>query len=168
MAHTPDSSKEQKDAPTAWARFYDMIGYVGGAILAVMAFAVFIQVVLRFLGRTGIDGLEEVPRFLFVWLVMLGAASAMWRDEHTVLDYFLNLFPSRLRTAVLVLTNAVGVIFFLYMIKLSFILVPNAQFQTSAGLNLPLGYVFAAVPVGSALIILPLLRNIYRALKSNG
>ena len=39
-------------------------------------------------------------------------------------------------------------------------LVPNAQLQTSAGLGLPLGWVYAAVPVGSALIILPMLRQI--------
>ena len=39
-----------------------------------MSGAVFLQVVLRFLGLTGIDGLEEVPRYLFVWLVMIGAA----------------------------------------------------------------------------------------------
>ena len=50
----------------------------------------FLQVVLRYLGLTGIDGLDEVPRYLFVWLVMLGAAAAMWRHEHTVLDYFVN------------------------------------------------------------------------------
>ena len=49
---------------------------------------------LRFLGLTGIDGLEEVPRYLFVWLVMIGAASAMQRGQHTVLDYFVNLLGS--------------------------------------------------------------------------
>ena len=48
-----------------------------------MTAAVFLQVVLRFIGWTGIDGLEEVPRYLFVWLVMLGAAAAMYRGEHT-------------------------------------------------------------------------------------
>ena len=52
------------------------------------------------------------------------------------------------------------------MIKLSLVLVPNAQLQTSAGLELPLGYVFAAIPVGAALLILPMLRNLYRALGS--
>ena len=60
-----------------WKRAYDALGHVGGLILAVMAAAVFLQVVLRFLGRAGIDGLEEVPRYLFVWLVMIGAAAAM-------------------------------------------------------------------------------------------
>jgi TRAP-type C4-dicarboxylate transport system permease small subunit len=144
---------------------YDVLGHVGGLILAVMAGAVCLQVALRYVGR-GIDGLDEVPRYLFVWLVMIGAAAAMQRGEHTVLDYFVNRLRPRARALVLVLTGAVGIGLFAYMIKLSLVLVPNAQLQTSAGLELPLGYVYAAIPVGAALIILPMLRNTYRALKS--
>src|SRR5262245_368740 len=129
-----------------------------------MAGAVFVQVVLRFLGRTGIDGLDEVPRYLFVWLVMIGAASAMQRGQHTVLDYFVNLLGPRARALLLILINAVGIALFVYLIKLSLVLVPNAQLQTSAGLGLPLGWVFAALPIGAALIIPPMLRNILAAL----
>jgi TRAP-type transport system small permease protein len=146
-------------------RPYDVLGHLGGLLLAVMAGAVFLQVVLRFLGRVGIDGLDEVPRYLFVWLVMIGAAAAMQRGEHTVLDYFVNRLGQRRRALVLALTNAVGIILFLYLIKLSLVLVPNAQLQISPGLELPLGYVYAAIPVGSALIIVPMLRNLTRALR---
>jgi TRAP-type transport system small permease protein len=149
-----------------WAGAYNALGHIGGLILAVMAGAVFLQVVMRYLGLTGIDGLEEVPRFLFIWLVMIGAASAMQRGQHTVLDYFINLLTPRARALVLMLTNAVGVALFLYLIKLSLVLVPNAQLQTSAGLGLPLGWVYVAVPIGSALIILPMLRNILAAVRS--
>jgi TRAP-type transport system small permease protein len=159
------------DAPArgggkVWAGAYEALGHLGGLILAIMAGAVFLQVVMRFLGWTGIDGLDEVPRYLFVWLVMIGAAAAMYRGQHTVLDYFINLLDPRLRVGVLVLTNAVGIILFLYLINLSFVLVPNAQFQTSPGLGLPLGWVYAAVPIGAALIILPMLRNIFIAVRS--
>jgi TRAP-type C4-dicarboxylate transport system permease small subunit len=146
-----------------WTRAYNVLGHVGGLILAVMAGAVFVQVVLRLLGRSGIDGLDEVPRYLFVWLVMIGAASAMQRGQHTVLDYFVNLLGPRARALVLLLTNAVGIALFVYLIKLSLVLVPNAQLQTSAGLGLPLGWVFAAIPIGAALIILPMLRNVLAA-----
>lgn len=160
--HGPESTERP---PTVWALFYGALGHIGGLILAVMAGAVFLQVVLRFLGRTGIDGLEEVPRYLFVWLVMIGGAAAMWRNEHTILDYFLNLLRPRVRALIIVFTNAVSIILFAYLIKLSFTLVPNAQLQTSPGLQLPLGYVFAAIPIGSALIILPMLRNTFAALR---
>lgn len=149
-----------------WKSAYEALGYIGGLILAIMTASIFAQVVLRYLGRAGIDGLEEVPRYLFVWLVMIAAAAAMWRGEHTSLDYFVNLMGPRGRALVRIVTNAVGIGLFLYLLKSSFVLVPNAQLQTSAGLNLPLGYVFAAIPVGAVLIILPMLRNIFSALGS--
>ena len=156
----------QDRAGRAWTLAYDGLGHIGGLILAVMAGAVFVQVVLRYLGLTGIDGLEEVPRFLFIWLVMIGAASAMQRHQHTVLDYFVNLLSPRARALVVIFTNAVGIFLFLYLIKLSLVLVPNSQLQTSAGLGLPLGWVFVAVPIGSALIVLPMLRNILHESRS--
>ena len=147
-----------------WGRFYEGLGYLAGLILAVMAGAVFLQVVLRYLGWAGIDGLDEVPRYLFVWLVMLGAAAAMHRGEHTLLGYFRDRLGRRGRALAIITANAAGIALFAYLIKVSFVLVPNAHFQTSAGLGLPLSYVYVAVPVGAALIILPMARVLYFAL----
>jgi TRAP-type C4-dicarboxylate transport system permease small subunit len=137
------------------ARAYDGLGLLGGAILALMTLAVFVQVAMRFVGRA-FDGLDEVPRYLFVWLVMIGAAAAMHRGEHTMLEYFRDRLRPRGRALAGVVTHGVGILFFASLIRSSLVLVPNAQLQTSAGLELPLGYVYAAVPVGAALIILPM------------
>src|SRR6266545_1206572 len=101
MATDRDNGAGADRAAAAWKRTYDVLGYVGGLILAIMTGAVFLQVVLRYLGRVGIDGLDEVPRFLFVWLVMIGAAAAMHRGEHTTLDYFINLLGPRARALVI-------------------------------------------------------------------
>jgi TRAP-type C4-dicarboxylate transport system permease small subunit len=136
-------------------RVYDGLGHVGGIILGLMTLAVFVQVLMRFLGRA-VDGLDEVPRYLFVWLVMIGAAAAMHRGEHTLLEYFRDRLRPRTRALVGVITHGAGMLLFVSLIRSSLVLVPNAQLQTSAGLNLPLGYVYAAVPVGSALILLPM------------
>ncbi len=149
-------------APTggAWYLLYEGLGYLGGLILAIMAFAVFLQVVLRYIGWNPFDGLEEIPRYLFVWLVMIGAAAAMYRGEHTALHYFRDKLGARGRALAMAIVDVAGIAMFVTFIKLSFVLVPNAQFQTSAGLGLTLDYVYAAVPVGAAFIILPMLRNL--------
>jgi TRAP-type C4-dicarboxylate transport system permease small subunit len=75
--------------------------------------------------------------------------------------------PPGIRAAIYVLTNALGILFFAYMIWLSVALIPNAALQTSAGLGLTLDYVFMAMPVGAVLIIVPMLRNIYHALRGS-
>jgi TRAP-type C4-dicarboxylate transport system permease small subunit len=147
-------------------RFYEGLGRLGGLILAVMTLAVFVQVATRFTGRAAFDGLDEIPRYLFVWLVMIGAAAAMHRGEHTRLEYFEQRLSPRGQAALTVVTNGAGVLLFLSLIRTSFVLVPNAQFQTSAGLGLPLGYVYAAVPVGAVFIILPMVWRMLVALRA--
>jgi TRAP-type C4-dicarboxylate transport system permease small subunit len=137
---------------------------VGGVLLAVLTAAVFLQVVLRYAGR-GFEGLDEVPRYLFVWLVMIGAAAAMHRGEHTALHYFRDRLTPRGQAVCRIVTNGAAILLFGSMIKTSLVLVPNAQLQTSAGLGLPLGYVYAAVPVGAALILLPLAWHLVRAVR---
>ena len=141
----------------AWGRrLYDWLGYLGGALLALMTAAVFVQVILRYVFTVSVEGLDEVPRYLFVWLVMIGAAAAMQRGEHTALHYFRDLLSPRGRALCRIVTEGAGILLFLSLIKSSFVLVPNVQLQESAGLRLPLGYVYAAVPVGAALILLPM------------
>jgi len=56
--------------------FYDGLGLLGGLLLALMTVAVFVQVLLRYVFTYAIEGLDEVPRYLFVWLVMIGAAES--------------------------------------------------------------------------------------------
>jgi TRAP-type C4-dicarboxylate transport system permease small subunit len=145
-------------------RLYDGLGLLGGLLLAALAAAVFLQVMLRYLMRSGFEGIDEIPRYLFVWVVMVGAAAAMHRGEHTALEYFVNLLPPRGRAAARALSTAAGVVLLLFLIRTSFVLVPNAQLQSSPGLGLPLGYVFAAVPVGAALMLPPMLWHLAVAL----
>jgi TRAP-type C4-dicarboxylate transport system permease small subunit len=150
----------------AWGgRLYDGLGLLGGVVLAAMALAVFVQVLLRYVFTYALDGLDEVPRYLFVWLVMIGAAAAMHRGEHTALDYFQQRLAPRGRALAVAVTNGVGMLLFLSLIKTSFVLVPNSNLQSSAGLGLPLGYVYAAVPVGAALILLPMAWRFVAALR---
>jgi TRAP-type transport system small permease protein len=147
------------------ARFYGGLGVLAGVLMALLTLAVFLQVILRYVARSGIEGLDEAPRYLFVWLVMIGAAAAMYRGEHTSLEFFREKLTPRGRALATVVTEGVGILLFLSMIKVSLVLVPNSQLQSSAGLGLPLGYVYAAMPVGAVLIILPMAWRLVAALR---
>ena len=53
--------------------------------LAVMAIAVFINVVMRYGFGSGIAASEELSRLLFVWMVFIGATAAYPAGEHMAL-----------------------------------------------------------------------------------
>ena len=99
-----------------------------------MTGAVFLQVVLRFLGPAGIDGLEEVPRYP----VRLAGDDRRRRGHAPRRAHGARLFrqsarPARPRAGASSSPTPSASLLFLYLIKLSFVLVPNAQLQTSAG-----------------------------------
>jgi gluconokinase len=69
-------------AVTAQGAFQRISDIAMGACLAVMATAVFVNVVLRYGFGSGVAASEELSRLLFVWMVFIGATTAYPRGEH--------------------------------------------------------------------------------------
>jgi TRAP-type C4-dicarboxylate transport system permease small subunit len=65
------------------------------ACLAVMAVAVFINVVLRYGFGGGVAASEELSRLLFVWMVFIGATAAYPAGEHMAFTSLLGLLRQR-------------------------------------------------------------------------
>lgn len=65
---------------TSWLEHMAHIGM--GLCLAIMALAVFVNVVLRYGFGSGIAASEELSRLLFVWMVFIGATAAYPKGEH--------------------------------------------------------------------------------------
>ena len=63
--------------------------------LAVMAFAVFLNVVLRYGFGSGIAASEELSRLLFVWMVFIGATAAYPLGEHMAFTSLLRPLQSK-------------------------------------------------------------------------
>lgn len=60
--------------------------------LAVMALAVFVNVVLRYGFGSGLAASEELSRLLFVWLVCIGATAAYPQGEHMAFTVLIRRF----------------------------------------------------------------------------
>lgn len=76
--------------------------------LAVMALAVFVNVVLRYGFGSGIAASEELSRLLFVWMVFIGATAAYPLGEHMAFTSLLRPLRERgSRAALGVLTRLI-------------------------------------------------------------
>jgi len=84
--------------------------------LAIMVVLVFGNVVLRYAFNTGITMSEEVSRWLFVWLVFLGAIVALKEHAHLGSDMLVSRLPRAGKKICLVL----GQILMLYITWLIF------------------------------------------------
>jgi len=82
------------------------------ACLAVMATAVFVNVVLRYGFGSGVAASEELSRLLFVWMVFIGATAAYPKGEHMAFTGLLAALRNRPRAlaALTVLIRALVVL----------------------------------------------------------
>lgn len=122
-------------------------------IFGIMVFAIFYQIVLRAFSKTNVWS-EEITRYLFVWLSMLGSAVALRRGSHMQVDILIDLFPDKVKNAIEFLTNTLVIAFFLLIIIYGSNLVAMTYKQSSAGLGIPMSYPYLALPVGGALMLL--------------
>ena len=74
--------------------------------LALMVIMVFSNVVLRYVFNSGITSSEELSRFLFLWLIFIGAIVAMKENAHLGVDTLVARLPRSGKIACVLLSNA--------------------------------------------------------------
>jgi TRAP-type C4-dicarboxylate transport system permease small subunit len=126
------------------------------AILAAMAAMVFANVVLRFLTDHSILWVEEVSRYLMIWLTFLGAGLVLRYGGHIGVDTLQEALPRHaawIRAAIFVLLLS----FFATMLWLGARYSMVTWGQTTPVMQIPIGVVYLAMPIGFALLIVHLL-----------
>jgi TRAP-type C4-dicarboxylate transport system permease small subunit len=126
------------------------------AILAVMASMVFANVVLRFATDRSILWVEEASRYLMIWLTFIGMGIVLRYGAHVGIDALQERFPRgapAIRAAIFALLLA----FFAAMTWLGAGYAMRTWGQTTPVLQIPIGAVYLAMPIGFALTIVHLL-----------
>lgn len=125
-------------------------------ILAAMAMMVFANVALRFLTDESILWVEEVSRYLMIWLTFLGAGLVLRYGGHIGIDTLQDSFP-RQATAIRWLIFLLLLGFFGFMVWIGTRYATLTWGQTTPVMQIPVGVVYLAMPVGFALLIVHLL-----------
>lgn len=84
-------------------------GTVSAAIVA-MVMIVFLNALLRYAFRSGLTWSEEAARYLFVWVVFLGAIVATQERGHLAVDLFTSRFKGLGQRVVIMYTNLVFIV----------------------------------------------------------
>ncbi|MEM7317118.1 MAG: TRAP transporter small permease [Planctomycetota bacterium] len=107
---------------------------------------------------------EELARFLLIWVSMLGGALAFRRREHLGIDFLVGLMDSDVQGGMRMLKYGIvclgAIVVFLYG-GCRIVLDALAAQQTTPALGLKMGYVYSAVPLAGAFILLFALEDMF-------
>jgi TRAP-type C4-dicarboxylate transport system permease small subunit len=136
-------------------------------IVSVMTVVVFLQVVFRYaLGRPLVWS-EELARYLFVWLSILGAALSVQKGGHFGLDLFRRMMPERGKQYLGILVHLLMGVVVLVIFFQGITLVQMTRLQESPAMSISMAWAYASLPVGAGLMTVHLLTALLKDLVKN-
>lgn len=136
-------------------------------IVCVICFTVLFQVLSRFILKVPLSWTEELSRFALIWLTFIAASVALRGDGHFAIDvvsHHLTAKTKRIHEIAILVSMLIYLVLILYT---GLQLLPIAQMQESAALDVHMGYVYLSIPVGAALMIFNVLIKIGRLLNNS-
>ena len=133
---------------------------VAGSLLLAVFAVVLLQVIMRYLFERPNPWSEELSRFCFIWLSMIGASLALESQSHFTFDLAVTKLPYLLRIWVYRFSSSIVVAGTIGLIGLGFGLVHLVDGQRSAALDLPLSWVYLSVPVAGIFMLLHLVAGL--------
>ena len=148
--------------------FLDKLGRVDSALakgeawvlvglVTLMTIVVFLQVVFRYFLVRPLHWSEELARYLFVWISLLGATLSVHRRAHFGMDFFVKMLPERWRRGLTLLICLLMEVVVVVLLVEGTALVRKTADQLSPAMEIPMGWAYACLPVGAALMGLHLL-----------
>lgn len=126
-------------------------------LVSTLAFSVallFVQVVMRFIFENSLSWSEELARYMFIWQAWIAVGFATKHSKHINLDFAINMCSPKVKEILYWVAHIIWLAFALYMTYKAYqftsrIFVRNT---VSAAMEIKMGYVYLAVPVGCALM----------------
>lgn len=135
------------------------------AMIATMVILIFIQVVSREIVGSSFAWTEEVARYLMIWSTFLGASFAFQHGAHIGIEFFVSKLPTVFNKIFTVIAALCSSLFFYYMVTYGYEIVGRQMGQTSAALNIPMGYVYLVIPISGILMFINLVDVTIKSLK---
>jgi TRAP-type C4-dicarboxylate transport system permease small subunit len=127
---------------------------VAVVLFAALTAVVLLQVLNRLVLHLPIIWSEEAARFLFFWVVLLGAAQSVRRRRHLVLDIAMGRRPGRRARFVLDLVPDLAILgFSVFLLAQGIGYAYEGLLRTAPNSGVSMGLVFAAIPVFALLSI---------------
>jgi TRAP-type C4-dicarboxylate transport system permease small subunit len=131
-------------------------------LLCATVLVTLLQVTFRYGLGSSLSWSEELARYLFIWVIFLGVASAARRGEHMAVTALASVLPAALLRPLAAVIIAASLAFFAVVLYTTVLLTENAIPQLSTALEVSVAFVYVAAPIGATLTMLHLVNGLVR------
>ncbi len=122
--------------------------------VALMATFTCYQVFMRFVLGQPSTWSEVLVRSIMIWTVYLAAAAAFREGAMIAAEVLVRAVPRQLGRALQIFSGALALLFLVILVWTGIDMVMRTQSQTLAGLEIPIFWIYLALPVGGCLAAL--------------
>jgi TRAP-type C4-dicarboxylate transport system permease small subunit len=133
-------------------RFYALLRFLLFLLVVALVVTVGVGVFWRYVLGASLYWSTEVPNFLFVWIVFLGAVVAYREKKHIAFTAILERMSRGGGRVPEIAVHAVVLAFAAFLVVTGSIVVRQTMGSPSEALKMPLGYLYAVLPFTMLLV----------------
>jgi len=145
-----------------------IVDFISVILFALLVADVFLQVMGRMFKMTNITWTEELSRFLFVWLICIGAFSMIRRGMNIRFDLIEDALPTPIWKVTFTIGNICSLLFLSVVVIYGSQLSMMNMTQLSPVIQVPMGIIYAALPIGAILMIVAQVELYIKLMKNRG
>ena len=136
------------------------------ALVVVMVLLVLWQVIARYLLNSPSSFSEALTRYLFVWLVLITSTYAFGSRDHMYISALNDRLRGKTRTAVNILIEVLTILFAACVMVFGGSIITRMQMVSlDSSLHIPMGVVYAVIPVCGVITVFYCICNIIEELE---
>lgn len=123
-------------------------------LISAMTIIVFVQIFTRYVLGEAIGWGEEVTRYMFIYSIFLAAAICIRKNMHVGVELLTEKLTGRAKMIMYFISASIVLVFLIVVAFYGILLAIRTMGQNSPALGIPIGTVYAAIPLGAILSIL--------------
>jgi len=115
---------------------------------------VFVQVILRYVFLSPLSWIEELARYLLVWISCFGAAYGVRKGEHIAVMFLNNMFKGYMKSALTIFIHILVIILFMVCFMKGIGLSIRQWNVVTPALQIPRTLPYLGIPISFAIMLL--------------
>lgn len=136
-------------------------------LMSLEVIIVFAQVITRFVLKTPLAWSEEIARYMFIWLVWVGAAYATKENKNIKIDILSSKFTGAMKVIADIFTGILFIGLMLFMLYTSGKVTYTVYLSNSiaTGSHMPMWIAWFSLPLSMALMLFRFIQNSIRSIR---